>query len=143
MRWPSCVLSEPYAVFSTASCLLGEDSLVLELRREALIRNRKLLAFFHKLRHLLVQVGAQLLLQTSQLHPERLFTCTDRRILELSSMKSQILHIMKEMGTHASGLSANPSIKSWSVMFGLIWSGRAILAVPQTGQSPFFWCSKV
>jgi hypothetical protein len=50
--------------------LSRENNLILELRRKALIRNCKLLAFFHQLDHLLVEIRAKLLLQTSELHPE-------------------------------------------------------------------------
>lgn len=66
--------------------LLREHSLVLELRREALVRNRKLLALLHKLRHLLVKVRTQLRLQAGKLHPQRLFACTDCWVLELTSL---------------------------------------------------------
>jgi hypothetical protein len=65
--------------------LLREHNLVLELCWEALIRNCKFFALLHKLRHLLVEVRTQLLLQAGELHPQRLFACTDRWVLELSS----------------------------------------------------------
>jgi hypothetical protein len=64
--------------------LLGEHDLVLELRRETPVSNSKFFAVLHQLDHLLVEIRAQLLLQTSKLHPEGLSTCADRRVLELS-----------------------------------------------------------
>lgn len=64
--------------------LLRKHDLVPELRREALVCNQQLLTLLHQLRHLLPQIGAQLVLQTGELHPQRLLARADGWVLELS-----------------------------------------------------------
>lgn len=126
---------------SQGTILLREYDLVLELRGEAFIRDGQLLPLFHKLRHLLVQIWAQLLLQTGELHPQRLFACTDGWMLELSNNCQQcsiFVCLVALNETYASGRSASPSMNSCSVIFGLTVNGLAMLPDPQTGQSSFF-----
>jgi hypothetical protein len=79
----SCLAASIFPL-AERTTLLREHDLVLELRRKTLIRNRKLFALLYQFDHFLVEVWTQLLLQTSELHPEGFFTCTDRWVLQLS-----------------------------------------------------------
>lgn len=60
--------------------------LVLELRREALIRDKQLLPLLDQLAHLLLQIRPRLRFQARKLHVQRLLARANRGLLELSVM---------------------------------------------------------